>query len=521
MNFEELREKYKYFYYNSFEITDGKNEVTLKFDFEIPNLAHFYPTISILKKNFKFKDVNSEQSKNMVFNIGMIELISYWKCACPKNVIIKCGYLNDEQISFWKKLYFNGLGELFYRNNIKTDIDNFMNIEINDESVLNEKANACDVKNSACDIKKLNNNLTENKISFDKLSQDNLTINHEIMDISNQKTENEKTNNEYTGVNCSENNEINSPSSGYIVPIGGGKDSVVTLETLPLNRKEDYCLIINPKPVTLKCAYLAGFENDNIIEINRKIDKNLIDLNSKGFINGHTPFSAMLAFTSYFVAYLLNKKYISLSNENSANESNVKGQNINHQYSKSFEFECDFENYADKYLRTQVKYFSFLRPLNELQIAKLFSKHEKYFKVFKSCNVGSKGKEWIWCCNCAKCLFAFTILSPYLYKEKIVDIFGEDLFDKKSLLDIFIELTGNGEYKPFDCVGTYEEVNYAITYVINKLEKEKMKLPYLLKYYKEHYKLADMSQDLTKRYNENNNLTKEQNDILKKAIFED
>ena len=129
MNFEELREKYKYFYYNSFEITDGKNEVTLKFDFEIPNLTHFYPTTSILKKNFKFKDVNSEQSKNMVFNIGLIELISYWKCACPKNVIIKCGYLNDEQISFWKKLYFNGLGELFYRNNIKTDIDNFMNIE--------------------------------------------------------------------------------------------------------------------------------------------------------------------------------------------------------------------------------------------------------------------------------------------------------------------------------------------------------------------------------------------------------
>ena len=452
MNFDDLRKEYKYFYYNKFEITENENEIVLRFDFEIPNLAHFNPTTSILKKNFKFKDINSVYAKNMVFNIGMIELISYWKCACPENVIIKCGKLNSDQIDFWKKLYFNGLGELFYRNKIKTDINSFMNIQ------------------STGDI-----------------------------DFHYEKIDDE--------------------SFGYIVPIGGGKDSVVTLETLPLDRNSDLCLIINPKPVTLKCASLAGFDDNHIIEIKRVIDKNLIDLNSKGFINGHTPFSAMLAFTSYFVAYLLGKKYISLSNENSANESNVKGENINHQYSKSFEFECDFENYSDKYLKAPVKYFSFLRPLNELQIAKLFSKHEKYHHVFKSCNVGSKGENWIWCCNCAKCLFAFTILSPFLYKEKLVSIFGEDLFDKKSLLEIFIELTGNGEYKPFDCVGTYEEVNYALTFVIKKLESENKELPYLLSYYKKNFKLADMSEDITKRYNDNNNLTEEQNELLKKAIL--
>ena len=452
MNFNDLRKEYKYFYYNKFEITENESEIVLRFDFEIPNLAHFTPTTSILKKNFKFKDINSVYAKNMVFNIGMIELISYWKCACPENVIIKCGKLNSDQIDFWKKLYFNGLGELFYRNKIKTDINSFMNIQ------------------STGDI-----------------------------DFHYEKIDDE--------------------SFGYIVPIGGGKDSVVTLETLPLDRNSDLCLIINPKPVTLKCASLAGFDDNHIIEIKRVIDKNLIDLNSKGFINGHTPFSAMLAFTSYFVAYLLGKKYVSLSNENSANESNVKGENINHQYSKSFEFECDFENYSDKYLKAPVKYFSFLRPLNELQIAKLFSKHEKYHHVFKSCNVGSKGENWIWCCNCAKCLFAFTILSPFLYKEKLVSIFGEDLFDKKSLLEIFIELTGNGEYKPFDCVGTYEEVNYALTFVIKKLESENKELPYLLSYYKKNFKLADMSEDITKRYNDNNNLTEEQNELLKKAIL--
>src|SRR5699024_1564771 len=126
-------------------------------------------------------------------------------------------------------------------------------------------------------------------------------------------------------------------------------------------------------------------------------DKNLLELNSKGFLNGHTPFSAMVAFLSYLTAYLLGKKYIALSNEDSANESNVKNEKINHQYSKTLEFENDFREYQERYLKAEVDYFSMLRPISELQIAYLFSKLEKYHKVFKSCNVGSKKEPWYWC----------------------------------------------------------------------------------------------------------------------------
>ena len=271
--------------------------------------------------------------------------------------------------------------------------------------------------------------------------------------------------------------------------------------------------------MTIECAKIAGIDDEHIIEIRRTIDKNLIELNSQGFINGHTPFSAMLAFVSYFVAYLTSKKYIALSNENSANESNVVGEKVNHQYSKSFEFECDFENYVSKYLKAPVKYFSFLRPLNELQIAKLFAKHEQYHSTFKSCNVGSKEKEWKWCCNCAKCLFAYTILSPYLYPQKLINIFGEDLFEKQELLDTFLELTGNKDTKPFDCVGTFEEVNFAVSKVITDLERKHQILPYLLEYYREHFSLVNMTEDITKRYNEENHLTEEQNEWLRKEIF--
>lgn len=451
--FKQFREKYKEFYYNSYSIKEDDNAICLEYDFEIPRLSKFNPKISILKKNLKFKNINSVYVQNMVFNIGLIELISYWKCTCSPTIVINCGYLDEEQINWWKKLYYYGLGELFYRNGIKTTITDFVDI--------------------VCNVSK--NNFEYNK------SED-----------------------EY---------------DGYIIPIGGGKDSIVTLETLKINKNDNYCLIINPKLTTLKCAQIAGFKDSNIIEIYRNIDSNLLDLNKKGFINGHTPFSAMLAFLSYFIGYLLSKKYIALSNENSANESNVKGEKINHQYSKSFEFECDFEYYTEKYLKAPVKYFSFLRPLNELQIAKIFSRYERYHKTFKSCNVGSKGENWQWCCNCAKCLFTYIILSPYLYKEKLINIFGADMFEKRNLLEIFIELTGNAEIKPFECVGTFEEVNFAISKTIENLEMQNKKLPYLLKYYKENYELVDTKDDITMRYNDENNLNEQQNEILKREVF--
>ena len=453
LKFEKFREKYKEFWYNSYLSSEDEKAIYLEYEFEIPKLTKFHAKISIDKKEFNFKSINTEIAQNIIFNIGLIELISYWKCTCSPKVVIKCGYLNEEQKKWWKKLYFYGLGELFYRNEIKTDIQSFMEIEC-----------------------------TRKKSEFN----------------------------------------YNSPQddySGYIVPIGGGKDSVVTLEVLKQNKQKYYGLIINPKPVTLKCAEIAGLEYNSIIEVHRKIDKNLIDLNEKGYINGHTPFSAMLAFVSYLIAHLLSQKYIALSNEVSSNEANVMGEKINHQYSKSYEFERDFENYANKYLKDPVKYFSFLRPLNELQIAKVFSKYEKYHQTFKSCNVGSKEKEWKWCHKCAKCLFAFTILSPYLYKEKLVSIFGTDMFESKELLNIFLELTGKSNTKPFDCVGTFEEVNFAISRTIQNIERAKQNLPYLLQYYKENYKLVDTTNDITKRYNEENNLTNEQNEMLRKEVF--
>ena len=110
LEFKKFREEYKEFYFNNYSIREDEAAIYLEYEFEIPNLTKFNPTTKILKKSMSFKDINSDCVKNMVFHIGLIELVSYWKCTCTPKIIIKCGHLNDEQISWWKKIYFYGLG---------------------------------------------------------------------------------------------------------------------------------------------------------------------------------------------------------------------------------------------------------------------------------------------------------------------------------------------------------------------------------------------------------------------------
>lgn len=446
MEYEVLREKYDKFIYKDYKIEEDENNIYLKYYFEIEDLATFQPVLTILKKNFQFKNLYSDIVRNIVFNIGMVEAISYFKATCSKCFYVKCGKLNEEQIKWFKKLIYLGLGEFRYINKIKTSMEDFVEI------------------------------ITEGP--------------------------------EFKLKKCEEQ------LSDIIIPIGGGKDSNVTLELLKESNQKRYGFRINMEDVSKKCAETAGLMDNEIIEVKRKIDPKLIELNQKVFLNGHTPFSALVAFLTYLVATLFNKKYIALSNEDSANESNIDGENINHQYSKTIEFENDFREYVKKYICSNgPEYFSFLRPISEIQIAKLFSELDEYHQIFKSCNVGSKSIPWKWCCDCPKCLFAYIILSPFLYKDKLVNIFGEDLFEKESLLKTFIELCGYAENKPFECVGTYKEIRYAISTTIRNINGE---MPILLKYYKDNFEMID--ENMMYYYNENNNLPEEFSKILKKQF---
>ena len=437
--FNFYRKKYPLFIYHNFDIYDDGIDLKIVYDFEIEGLTHFNPYLRISKNIIRGK-IDNKFLNNIVFNLGCVELISYVKATCSPNIEIRAGYLDVEQIDFYKKLYFNGLGEFLYMNNIEIDQDHLFNIIINHEK----------------------------EIPY-------------FID--------------YNGV-------------GNLIPVGGGKDSCVTLELL--KDMDNTCFVINPKEANINCVNVS---ENSYIYVKRVIDKRLIELNSEGYLNGHTPFSAIVAFTSYLVSYLSDKKYIVLSNEGSANEATVIGTNVNHQYSKTYEFECDFNNYTKKYLSENIYYFSFLRPLSEFQIANIFSELKKYHSVFRSCNVGSKRDNWIWCCNCAKCLFVYIILSPFLSHDELISIFGCDLYEKEELLDTFIELLGYKDAKPFECVGTYMESRCAVSFAIKKYGKSE--LPFLLKYYKEHFNLEF---NYVNSYNEKNNLPCEFNDVLKGVL---
>ena len=128
MDFQKLRERYDKFIYEKYEINNEWDWLKITYFFSIPNLAEFRPTLQIDKKNIKNQNIDENFVNDLVFHIGLVELISYWKCCCPKNVEIKAWYIKEDQIKWFKKLYFYGLGEFFYTNWIDVDEDGFMEI---------------------------------------------------------------------------------------------------------------------------------------------------------------------------------------------------------------------------------------------------------------------------------------------------------------------------------------------------------------------------------------------------------
>lgn len=453
--FNRFRNENPVFIYDSYRISETEESVEVSFRFIIPDLAEFNPSWSFPKP----ADVHIENSavfEKLVFSLGLAEAVSYWKAVCSPEFRINCGELDENQISWWKKLWYRGLGEFFYVNGIKTDLDSF--------------------------------------VKFNPLGHFLNTAENEIPELS-----------------------------GCLVPIGGGKDSALTLETLCNAGMNCRCYAINKRCSISATVGAAGLNDDALITAKRRFDRSLIELNNKGYLNGHTPFSAIVAFSAEITAFLHGLKYIVLSNESSANESTVVGEEVNHQYSKSFEFERDFHEYEQKYLGTGIYYFSFLRPLAEFQIAKMFVSHKKYLSVFRSCNLGSKVSPDIWCGECPKCLFVCLILSPFLTQDELLEIFGKDMLNNENMLDYFIELIGLSEHKPFECVGSIDEVRLAVSLAIRKIEENGNELPLLFTEFKKRglytpETIDDRNNSCCCSWNDENLLTEQFREILKKEM---
>jgi len=421
--FRGFREKHPEFVYERFHINRVPDAIEFGFEFHVSGLGTFRPWYRIIPGPWLERaNENSGTMENLVFHIGLIELISYWKIACPPTIRIQAGRLDERQVKWWRSLYFHGLGEFFYTNGISVSQDEFIQ-EI----------------------------ITEGRVY-----------------------------------------EPISPflSASVLVPSGGGKDSAVSVELLRKQNSKLVPFALNPRSAIWKSLENAGFDYSEIVVFERTLDPLMLELNAKGYLNGHTPFSALLAFNAMLAATLSGCHRIALSNESSASEATIPGTMINHQYSKSYHFERAFRDYSSTYLTKSIEYFSLLRPVNELQIAGMFSQYPSYFNTFKSCNAGSKEDRW--CGKCPKCLFTWLILSPFLKPDVLETIFGKNLLDDNELQSFLMELSGRSPEKPFECVGTINEVKAAIGEMIRKNYDNNM-LPVLLQGYEDLSKNADFT----------------------------
>lgn len=454
-----LRKKHPQFVYENFTIEKLNNNLKIAYKFKIEPDIYFNPEITIGNINqAKIDSLDNRTINNLAFHLGLMEIPSYWKATCSPQILIKAGHLNLAQLNWWHKLLIKGMGQFYYTNKIDFRKRDFLKIKV--------------------DSKK-------------KFSPSNQKFNP---------------------------NQI-------LVPIGGGKDSLVTLEILQQAGYKTIPFLLNPVHNPIKSAenIIQAIGSKEAIICQHRIDPKLFDLNRAGYLNGHIPIVAFISFASLLAAILSDSDAVAISNERSADEGNLTylGHQINHQYDKTWQFEKEFVFYLRKYLIPKLKFFSFLKPLYELQIAKLFSRYPQYFPLFRSCNRGQKTNSW--CGQCPKCLFIFTILYPFLPTKKLLSIFGQNLFEKRNLWPLAKNLTGVKGTKPFECVGTYQETRVALFLALKKAKKENKTIPLILKLFEREIlpqfpNLETESTTLLSSFSRENLLGPELNQLLKTSL---
>ncbi|MBK7146068.1 MAG: endonuclease domain-containing protein [Xanthomonadales bacterium] len=258
-----------------------------------------------------------------------------------------------------------------------------------------------------------------------------------------------------------------------LVPIGGGKDSLVTVELLRAAHEPMTAAWVGRSPLIAACVERSGLPRLNI---ERQISPLLFEMNRNGAWNGHIPVTAINSAILVCAAILHGHDAIAFSNERSASSANLvhDGFAVNHQWSKSIDFERAFRSYVSTRVAADLDYFSVLRPLSELAVTRLFAPLTQYHDVFSSCNrnfriLGDKPAER-WCGQCPKCHFVFLALSPFLPKTRLVAIFGRNLLDDATLAADFDALLEVGAHKPFECVGEGRESRAAMAALGDRAE---------------------------------------------------
>lgn len=257
-----------------------------------------------------------------------------------------------------------------------------------------------------------------------------------------------------------------SASTHAIMAFGGGKDSHAAMALM--NEAgltyEPVSIILDTK-VGDRLAHMIG---EPLTFIHRHIAPEIIALaRAKRGYNGHVPITAInsLILTAY--ATLTGAGAVIFANERGASKPTIMhhGHAINHQYSKSIAFEGLMRAALNECVSATPQWFSLLRPYSELWIAReVATKAKPAHNKFTSCNrnfvfAGTKvlADDERWCGTCPKCVFTAAIFAPHCNAPEMDAIFGKDILENETNVQMARDLAGLGDMKPWECVGDVED----------------------------------------------------------------
>ncbi|MGY0556350.1 MULTISPECIES: UDP-N-acetyl-alpha-D-muramoyl-L-alanyl-L-glutamate epimerase [unclassified Lysobacter] len=263
-----------------------------------------------------------------------------------------------------------------------------------------------------------------------------------------------------------------------LVAIGGGKDSLVSIEALRALGVEQTVSWIGGSQLIKACAERTGLPTLNV---GRALASQLFDYNREGAWNGHIPVTAVNSAILVLAALLQAAGQVVFSNERSASygslittDDGTVTTEVNHQWSKGWAFESAFGDYVEKHVAADLHYYSLLRPLSELAVARQFTRTDHYDAHFSSCNrnfhiLGERPTNR-WCGVCPKCHFVFLALAPFMSKPRLVGILGRNLLDDSAQAAGYDALLEYRDHKPFECVGEGRESRAAMAALAERPE---------------------------------------------------
>ena len=129
LTLERLRGRYPQFRYERYSYTLRGRRLTLGFRFVVEPDIVFEPQLSLEAVDpARLDSLEPCVLSNLVFHLGLIEMLSYWKATCSPRIVVQAGYLDARQIDWWTDLLLHGMREFFYRNRINYKQPDFVRL---------------------------------------------------------------------------------------------------------------------------------------------------------------------------------------------------------------------------------------------------------------------------------------------------------------------------------------------------------------------------------------------------------